>query len=440
MKRILSLLLFATACGTQPTPTVLPDEAAAPEVPRTLSPSLIGTGALTAGLDLPLGSIADEVAYDGTWGSALTCKPVPSLPSLVKPKITLSVNGLTLHLVDAATGYDKVFPVGVGEIEEDETSPNFGESKSYQPLLGGKQDFAITPSSIQPCKTWWTDPDSGAKMPVFAGLPFMSWNGPYAVHGPIDNYRAANGGNLRRGFVSHGCFRMEAADVLEVYARIRSVASTPVHVQREPERLTDGRRVDLAAKWIGAECSASADCNYTGGFCAHNAYSNRGYCSARCTSGCADRSGQPGTLCVADPANPSLGQCVPRAIEQNHECRNYDHFVPETVARFKQSTALVACVPGSPGWVGDRCLASSDCLNGTTCSDKGICTQSCSRFCADEPNSPSTFCADDAAVGKSCLRTCTPASNASECPADSACVPRHRVGDAARTANVCVPS
>ena len=437
MKRILSLVLFATACGTQPTPTLLAD---APEVPRTVAPGVTETGQQASGLDLELGSIEQDAAYDGTWGSALTCKPVPVLPSLVKPKITLSVDGLTLHLVDLATGYDKVFPIGAGQIEKDELSANFGESKSYQPLLGGKHDFAITPASIQPCKTWWTDSESGEKVPVFAGLPFMSWDGPYAVHGPIDNYRAPNGGNLRRGYVSHGCFRMEAADVLEVYARIRSVAYTPVHVQREPERLPNGRRVDLAAKWIGAECATDTECNYTGGFCAHNAYSDRGYCSARCTSGCADRAGQPATFCVADPLHPSLGQCVPRMTEQNHECRNYDHFVPKTIARFKQTTTTVACLPGSPGWVGDHCLAASDCQNGTTCSAEGICTQPCSRFCADEPGSASTFCADDAEVGKSCLRTCTPASNASECPADSKCVSRPRVGDPTHSANVCVPS
>ena len=32
----------------------------------------------------------------------------------------------------------------------------------------------------------------------FAGLPFLSFYGNYAIHGPIDNYRAPNGGNLRR--------------------------------------------------------------------------------------------------------------------------------------------------------------------------------------------------------------------------------------------------
>lgn len=75
---------------------------------------------------------------------------------------------------------------------------------------------------------------------MFAGLPFLSWSGNYAIHGPIDNFRAANGGTLRRGYVSHGCIRMPSADVLELYGRIKGVASVPVHVQRARDRKPNG--------------------------------------------------------------------------------------------------------------------------------------------------------------------------------------------------------
>jgi len=418
MKRLLPVLLLAAACGSAPAPAE----------------------------DLPLGDRLpeDEKADSSTWGAALTCKTAPSLPSLTSPRITISLDGLTLHLQDPATGFDKVYPVGVGTINADKTSANFGESETYEPLLGGKQDYQITPSSIQPCKFWWTDPDTGKQSPVFAGLPFMSWDGPYAVHGPVDNFTAANGGNLRRGFVSHGCVRMEAADVLEVYARIKSVKATPVHIQREPERGSDGRRVDIPQRWVGAECAADGDCNFTGGFCAHNRYSDRGFCSARCTQYCNDAAGQPTTFCVADPNDATEGLCVPKMIPQDQDCRNYDHFVTRTVARFKQPTVKASvCVPGSPGWVGDHCFAAADCLNGTRClgataSQAGICTESCARYCADEPGWPTTFCAADP-LGNTCLRECTPASNASECPADSTCVARARVSDSKTTKYVCDP-
>ncbi|HEY3359378.1 MAG TPA: L,D-transpeptidase [Polyangia bacterium] len=397
--------------------------------------------------DMPLGDVsADDMKADGNWGAALTCKPVPALPRLTKPRITVSLNGLTLRLSDDAGGFNKVFPIGPGAIEHGETAAGHGESKSYYPVIAaGTHDFAITPSSIQPCKTWWTDAATGEKSPVFAGLPFMSWSGAYAIHGPVDNYRAANGGNLRRGFVSHGCIRMEAADVLEVYARIKGVAKVPVHVQREAERDANGARIDVPARWLGAECAVDADCNFTGGFCKANRYSGRSFCSVRCTSTCADRAGLPTTFCVTDPDDATKGLCVPKMVAQNEDCRPLDHFVARTVARFKQpGVTATACVPGSPGWVGDHCFADSDCQTGNSCegataSAPGQCTQGCTRYCPDMPGWPSTFCVNDPALGgAACARECTPASNASECPGDTSCVPRTRNGDAATTRNVCL--
>ena len=297
--------------------------------------------------DLPLGDYVDEGKADGSWGSALTCKIVPSLPALKSPRIVVSLDGLTLHLVDAAGGYDKVFPVGPGAINHNQGETSYGESLSLYPVLAtGQHEFAITPSSIQPCKFWWTDPETGVKQPVFAGLPFLSWFGNYGIHGPIDNFRAPNGGNLRRGFVSHGCIRMEAADILEVYARIKGVAKVPVHVQKEPERASDGRRVDVANPWIGAECQSDADCTMPGGFCHPNAATGRGFCTVTCTSTCADRAGYPTTFCVADPADTTRGICVEKQMPQDESCRPFDDLVTATRARFSQpSVSASVCLP-----------------------------------------------------------------------------------------------
>jgi hypothetical protein len=394
--------------------------------------------------DLSVGELGEsDGKADGNWGAALTCKTPPSLPRLPRPQIIVSIDGLTLRLVDKTVGFDKVFPVGVGARDTDPTSLTYGESLSYYPLAAyGKQDFVIKPSTIQPCKTWWTDPASGEKLPVFAGLPFLSWSGAYAIHGPIDNYRATSGGNLRRGYVSHGCIRMEAADVLEVYARIKGVASVPVHVQREVERTADGPRTDVASKWIGSECRVDADCNFTGGFCRANKLSGRGACTVRCTTTCADRAGQPATFCVADPEAAGKGMCVPKHTAVNADCRPYDHFVPAVRARPTQPgvTASV-CVPGSPGWVGDRCLADADCKNGTRCGPRGVCAMPCDRFCADQPGYADTFCVRDDSLGAGgqCARQCTPASNASECSAGNTCVPRGRNGAPSTIKDVCIP-
>jgi hypothetical protein len=393
-----------------------------------------------AGEDLALGEFADdEGKADGTWGAATTCKEVPNVAPLVSPRIVVSLDGLTLHLWDAAGTYDRVFPIGPGAIDQDPASPTYGSSLSFAPLRSGKRDFEVTPATTQPCKIWWKDPATRQQLPVFAGLPFLSWSGNYGIHGPIDNYRAPNGGTLRRGFVSHGCIRMASADILEVYARTRRAAKLPVHVQREPERKSDGVRVDLADRWIGSECTADSDCNFAGGICHANAWGGRSFCTMSCTSRCPDRVGAPTTFCTADSSAPTAGICVPRAEPINRDCRPYDHFVERERTRFGSPTVrATVCVPGSPGWVGDRCLRNDDCLAGATCDSEGVCSMPCTTYCDDEPGSPTTFCAADSSGGR-CRRQCDPLSNGSECAAGFTCERRARPSAPGTTRNVCVP-
>lgn len=399
--------------------------------------------------DLPLGDLApDDLKTDGDWGAALTCKPIPELAGLIAPEIRMSIDGMTLHLVDRASGFDKVFPVGVGTIDAKDTSPTFGESYSYAPIQEtGWADFLIDTSSITPCAVWWTDPENVAnQLPVFAGLPFIPFYGSYGIHGPISGYPAANGGSLERGYVSHGCIRMEAADVAEVFARIRNVASVPVHLQRPPERDVDGRLVDVANRWIGAECDGDADCKFTGGRCLANVMSGRGYCSRACTKYCPDRNGVPGTFCVDDPQGADAGICVDREEARNLGCRPYDHFVPRTVAR-RGNPAVTArvCLPGSRGWIGDHCLAALDCQEGLRCDDAtaeraGICTQACDRYCPDASGAAPTFCADDPGyVDGRCLRRCSPEWNAPECAGGTRCEEHPRHGQPDVTRSVCTP-
>jgi len=358
----------------------------------------------------------------------------------------VSLDGLTLHLVDTASGYDRVFR-SARRIDQTETDAEYGESLSYEPIIKYRTgDFAITPASSVACKTWWTDPETGNKAPVFAGLPFMSWSGNYAIHGPIDNFRAPNGGTLRRGFVSHGCVRMEAADVLEVYARVSGAARVPVHVQRAAERADDGRTVDVPSKWIGAACSDDSECAYTNGFCATNHTSHAGFCSAHCAQYCADRTGYPSTFCVADPDHDGSGMCVPKAVDQNFECRPYDHFaIAHAQARFHQPSATAdVCLPHSPGWIGDHCAADDECGSGLGCRGAtalapGVCTMACTSVCPDQPGWADTFCANVPALaaGGTCVRACTPSSNGSECPTDMACAPAPRAAEPSATRYAC---
>jgi hypothetical protein len=396
--------------------------------------------------DIDLGELgADDLKADGNWGAATTCKAIPNLPKLQSPRITLSLNGLTLRLTDAAGGYDKVFPIGPGSINTTPGEKTHLESRSMYPLLAqGKQDFEITPATTTACKIWWTDKATGETLPVFAGLPFLSWSGPYAIHGPVDNYRAANGGSLRRGFVSHGCIRMRAEDVLEVYARIKGVAKVPVHVQREPERRPDGTRVDVPDPWLGAECTDDADCVDPSLTCKTNPWSERGFCTRACTTYCPDKPGYPTSFCVADPDASGKGMCVLKESAPNYACRPLDHFEPRVEKRLGGATTANVCMPGTPGWIGDQCLIASDCAAGNVCfgatsGAAGVCTRPCTSTCPDQPGFPMTTCVNDPALGGSmCARRCTAPSNASECPAGSACVTRKQVGTGLAR-SVCIP-
>lgn len=412
------------------------------------SDEIPGEGSELTDDDLSVGDLgAEDTKADGQWGAATTCKPIPDLPKLTAPKIWISIEGQTLRLSDPASGYEKVFPIGPGAIEEDKSSLAYGESKSMYPVLSqGTGDFELRPATETACKIWWTS-ESGEKLPVFAGLPFLSWSGNYGIHGPVDNYRAANGGTLRRGFVSHGCLRMRGADVLEVYARIRGIPKVPVHVQREPERKADGTRIDvpLGDRWFGAECQTDADCPWQNGFCNKNDYSTRGYCSAHCTGYCPDKTGEPVSFCTPDPDEPGKGMCVVKESEVNSQCRNLDHFEPQTMPRLNQASVTAkVCMPGTRGWIGDHCLQDSDCNQGTTCEGAtedfpGYCTQTCTAGCPDQPGWPTTFCTSEPDLGGNvCVRQCTPGLNAFECPAGTVCEARARPNSTAKK-NVCVP-
>lgn len=393
------------------------------------------------GEDLPVGELsAGDAKADGQWGHALDCKPLPELPPLEKPSLHLSIEGLTIRLYDEATGFEKVFPVGVGVIDHNPNKRTFGESLSAFPMLRYGHDFTVTPRSIQPCKTWHTP----TGVPLFAGLPFISFSGNYGIHGPIDNYRSEHGGDLRRGFVSHGCFRMASADIRELYARIKGVAEVPVTLHREPERRADGTRVDIDQKWIGAECQSADDCGFDDAICQPNPYSGRGWCTLPCDGSCPDQAGRPTTMCVKN--SEGNGVCVNRVQKENDACRDLDHFVPTSKSRYGSALIRDVCLPGTEGFVGDGCTETGDCLEGFTChgaadNAPGQCVQECSRFCPDMPGYAGTFCVADDVLGESpqCLRTCDPSRNAPECGTGLKCTERSRAGQPEKTAHVCLP-
>ncbi|MFH1131266.1 MAG: L,D-transpeptidase, partial [Pseudomonadota bacterium] len=331
-----------------------------------LGPLLLGVilSACDPGLShedyLPLGEMPKGKA-DGDWGYAEQCKEIPSLPGLIKPRITISLNGLTLHLEDLATqdtlaedwpnGFSRVYPIGVGKINDSVGQTTSNESLTMYPVLSGEtNEFAIKTANVNPCTIWWTEPETGDRLPVFAGLPFMSFHGPYGIHGPITGYTAENGGELKRGYVSHGCVRMEAKDVAEVWAYIRDHDVVPVRVQKAAERMPNEKSVDLDQKWILSECEKDDDCNFAAGFCKQNSVSGRGFCTASCDRYCNyDKFGYPETFCVKDPDGNSQGYCTYKASGYNYNCRRFDAFKKfDNEPRFNEpSVTANVCKPKS---------------------------------------------------------------------------------------------
>ncbi len=285
------------------------------------------------GTDLPLGELgpADDLGKADAWGYATQCKPIPApTATLGAPRIVVSLKGLTLHLTDDLNpAFERVYPIGPGAINTRPGETTTGRSLSmYPPLATKKKDFTIKTSTVNPCKIWWTDPETGTKSPVFAGMPFIPWYGSYGIHGPITGYAAKNGGQLQRGFVSHGCLRMESADVLELWSLIRSKATVPVRIEEELERRKDGLAVDLKQRWLLSECRVDADCNYAGGLClGKSATTGRGFCSVRCSGTCSyDKYGYPVSFCVADASTPGQGMCTLKASLFNWDCKPYSGF------------------------------------------------------------------------------------------------------------------
>lgn len=66
---------------------------------------------------------------------------------------------------------------------------------------------------------WWSNKWNDE----FGGFPFLliEWSG-VAFHGPITNYSPLDVWFLRRGYVSHGCHRMDGSDILELRALMPS--------------------------------------------------------------------------------------------------------------------------------------------------------------------------------------------------------------------------
>ncbi|MBP6629049.1 MAG: L,D-transpeptidase [Kofleriaceae bacterium] len=152
-----------------------------------------------------------------------------NLPTLTAPEIIVSLDGLTVHLFDRDTGFQAVYPAGVGVL--------------------GRSGRSITPTGHfetgdDTTDRWWFV-ERRSSPAYFAGLPFLRLTAQnsvgantYALHGPITD-------RLIRGYVSHGCVRMARQDIIDLFWMVRTHPSIPVTIQKEVERDEAGRAVDV---------------------------------------------------------------------------------------------------------------------------------------------------------------------------------------------------
>ncbi len=275
-----------------------------------------------------------EESTTSSWGHALECKTPslrPGLAPLHNPQIVVSLDGLTLHLFDTTVGFDRVYAVAAGALDATGVSmtPTSDHAAGGVFHTGANTHVATDAQwgDYYSCRIW--DVVDGVKKPVFAGLPFLRLSGTptsgYGLHGPIDHYTDPNGGSLRRGYVSHGCVRIGADDIQEIFFLVHQHPSTPVKIQRAIERDANGDAVDVTSRWVGSECTSDAQCDGAGARCRFSSGAAQGTCTVSCTHSCADRAGEAPTFCVRDPAISTQGICVPQASSTyNKSCARFE--------------------------------------------------------------------------------------------------------------------
>jgi len=173
---------------------------------------------------------------------------------LVDPEVRVSLDGLSVHLFDKATGLSRVYPTGPGKLGQN-------SGKSFTPT----GFFATSPNSAG---SWWNISER-FEPSYFGGFPFLritahnskGWN-TYGLHGPI-TFRcnvdvdgpcplANREWFLVHDFVSHGCMRMRAEDIVELFYLLQGHKSVPVTIQEFTEIDPSGEPIsatDEARDW-----------------------------------------------------------------------------------------------------------------------------------------------------------------------------------------------
>ncbi|MCA9525619.1 MAG: L,D-transpeptidase [Myxococcales bacterium] len=372
------------------------------------------------------------------------------LPPLENPHIVVSLAGFTVELIDEATGFHKVYPTGVGA--------RGSNGRSYTPV----GEFTTHPDVSN---SWFWYPRR-YQPAYFDGLPFMritarnsAGNQTYGFHGPITQ-------TLQRGYVSHGCMRMRAEDIIELYYIMREHPGAKVKIQAEKRLTPEGSVVDVTPR------DQDPVAAYRAGVCADWTAGAGEAIEAGTLEEqilCEGKASYTITVAAGERVNAQVAARGPVRLEiegqgalDGADSRLTDGaHVADASLRFAEAGEVTIRVIGAAtlfdlavstvplgqaepvdGWIGDGCGASLECGEGelSCLADLpgGLCTDACERFCPDRAGAAGTFCVDlGFSDGGRCVATC---GSDADCRDGYACQSMPRYNEAAVSRSVCVPT
>lgn len=376
---------------------------------------------------------------------------VPTLlPPLEDPRIVVSLAGFSVELIDDATGFHKVYPTGVGALGS--------SGRSYTPV----GEFTTHPDAEEN----WFWYARRYRPSYFDGLPFMRITArnsrgaqTYGFHGPIT-------GTLQRGYVSHGCMRMQPDDIVELFWLMRRYPGAKVSIQAEKRYTEEGELIDVTpaeldpvAAWRASVC-ADRDTG-VGEQLAAGTHSDQIACDGAASKyAVAVEAGDKVQVSIKSRAPLALRLEQGDALEAVEATKANGWYTASTSLRAGEAGDVIAAIEGPAstfdltvevipfgaepvdGWIGDGCTASLQCGEGemTCLSDLpgGLCTEACERFCPDRAGAAGTFCVDlGFDDGGRCVATC---DSDDDCRDGYACTEMPRINEPETAKTVCVPT
>lgn len=388
-----------------------------------------------------------EVGPDLSKSDGNAYVPPTLLPPLEDPRIQVSLAGFTVELIDDATGFHKVYPTGVGALGS--------SGRSFTPV----GEFTTHPDAGNS----WFWYARRYRPAYFDGLPFMRITAQnsrgyqtYGFHGPITD-------PLRRGYVSHGCMRMQADDIVELFTIMRQHPGAPVSIRAEKAFTPEGELIDVTpadqdpvAAWRETVCGERE--SGLGEVLPEGAHSDQILCDGSAEYTVEVERGDRVQVLIEGSAPITAQLTAGEAVEEGESSIEDGRHTLILSMRVADAGTASITIEGAPstfdltvttaalgepvpadGWVGDGCQAAIECGDLDCLSDLpgGLCTEACERFCPDRDGAAGTFCVDlGFDDGGRCVATC---DDDAQCRDGYACTGMPRYNESATTRGVCVP-